>query len=214
MFSFIPEELENYVDSHCTPESALHEKLAADTRDNTKQPQMMVGNVEGLLLRTLVRATGAQRVLEIGTFTGYSALTMAMGLPDDGVLITCDIDPDATAIARSFWDRSPHGSKIQLRLGPALETIATLDEPLDLVFVDADKPNYINYWDALVPRIRHNGVIVVDNVLWSGRVIDPVEDQEEDTRAIVAFNEHIRSDDRVEHVVLSVRDGITVAVRI
>jgi len=208
MFSFIPEELENYVDSHCTPESALHEKLAADTRDNTKQPQMMVGNVEGLLLRTLVRATGAQRVLEIGTFTGYSALAMAEALPEDGTLITCDIDPKATAIARRYWEQSPHGAKIDLRLGPALETIEAVAGPLDMVFIDADKVSYIDYWEAVVPRVRKGGLIVADNVLWSGRVLDP---DEPDAEALAAFNDHVAADGRVEQVMLLIRDGITVA---
>jgi len=213
MLSLFPEAIEQYAREHSSAEDPLFHELAKATHEKTDMPQMMVGNTEGILLRSLVRMSGARRILEVGTFTGYSALAMAVGLPDDGVLVTCDIDPDATAIAQSFWDRSPHGSKIQLRLGPALETITALEEPLDLVFIDADKQNYINYWDACVPRLRPNGVIVVDNVLWSGRVIDPAEDQEDETRAIVAFNKHVRSDNRVEHVMLSVRDGITVAVR-
>jgi len=208
MLSFIPEELEKYVVSHCTPESALLEKLAADTRDNTQQPQMMVGNVEGLLLRALVRATGAHRVLEIGTFTGYSALAMAEGLPDDGTLITCDVDPEATAIARRYWEQSPHGAKIDLRLGPALETIQSLAGPLDMVFIDADKASYVDYWEAVVPRVRKGGLIVADNVLWSGRVLAP---DEPDAEALAAFNDHVAADGRVEQVMLPIRDGITVA---
>jgi caffeoyl-CoA O-methyltransferase len=208
MLSFIPEDLENYVVSHCTPESALLEKLAADTRDNTKQPQMMVGNVEGLLLRALVRATGAHRVLEIGTFTGYSALAMAEGLPEDGTLTTCDVDPEATAIARRYWEQSPHGAKIDLRLGPALETIEALAGPFDMVFIDADKASYIDYWEAVVPRVRKGGLIVADNVLWSGRVLAP---DEPDAEALAAFNDHVAADGRVEQVMLPIRDGITVA---
>jgi caffeoyl-CoA O-methyltransferase len=208
MLSFIPEELDSYVTTHSTPESALHQQLAKETRDSTDQPQMMVGNIEGLLLRTLVRAAGARRVLEIGAFTGYSALAMAEGLPDDGTLITCDIDPAATAIARRYWSQSPHGDKIDLRLGPALETISGIDGPLDLVFIDADKVSYIDYWEAVLPKVRMGGLVVADNVLWSGRVVAP---DDPDSRALAAFNDHVTADGRVEQVMLPIRDGITVA---
>jgi caffeoyl-CoA O-methyltransferase len=208
MLSYIPEDLDAYITRHCSPESDLHLELAAETRRDTDQPQMMVGHIEGLFLRALVRATGARRVLELGTFTGYSALAMAAGLPDDGVVITCDVDHSTTAIARRYWEKSPHGSKIDLRLGPALETIATIDETLDMVFIDADKANYINYWEAVVPKVRRGGVIVVDNVLWGGRVLNPKEPNDV---AIAAFNDHAAGDDRVELVVLPVRDGITLA---
>ena len=205
---FISDELDAYAIARSTPESALSRELAEITRADSANPQMMIGNTEGLFLRALVRATGARRVLEIGTFTGYSALAMAGGLPEGGKLITCDIDADSTAIARSFWARSPHGNKIELRLGPALDTIKGLDGPFDLVFIDADKGGYIDYWDAVVPRMRKGGLIVADNVLWSGRVLDP---QEPDDRALAAFNEHVSVDGRVEQVMLPVRDGITVA---
>jgi caffeoyl-CoA O-methyltransferase len=133
---------------------------------------------------------------------------MAEGLPEDGKLITCDIDPDSTTIARAFWARSPHGARIELRLGPALDTINGLDGPFDLVFIDADKGGYIDYWEAVVPIVRKDGVIVADNVLWSGRVLDP---REPDDKALAAFNEHVAADGRVEQVMLPVRDGITVA---
>jgi len=205
---FISDEIEAYADARSTPESALCRELAEETRAKATNPQMMIGNTEGLFLRALVRATGARRVLEIGTFTGYSALAMAGGLPEDGNLITCDIDPDSTAIARAFWARSPYGARIELRLGPALDTIHGLDGPFDLAFIDADKGGYIDYWEAIVPIVRKGGVIVADNVLWSGRVLDP---QEPDDKALAAFNKHVAADDRVEQVMLPVRDGITVA---
>jgi caffeoyl-CoA O-methyltransferase len=205
---FISDEIEAYADARSTPESALCRELAEETRAKATNPQMMIGNTEGLFLRALVRATGARRVLEIGTFTGYSALAMAGGLPEDGKLITCDIDPESTAIARAFWARSPYGARIELRLGPALDTIHGLDGPFDLAFIDADKGGYIDYWEAIVPIVRKGGVIVADNVLWSGRVLDP---QEPDDKALAAFNKHVAADDRVEQVMLPVRDGITVA---
>jgi caffeoyl-CoA O-methyltransferase len=146
--------------------------------------------------------------LEIGTFTGYSALMMAEGLPGDGRLVTCEINPKAAEIARRYFAKSPHGHKIEIRLGAALETIATLAEPLDIVFIDADKTNYLNYYEACVPLLRPGGLIVADNVLWSGKVIDPNDD---DTRAIVAFNERVQADPRVENVCLTVRDGMMLA---
>jgi caffeoyl-CoA O-methyltransferase len=211
MLSFIPDDVKAYVAAHSTPEPDYHSELAEETRRNTNSPQMMVGHIEGLLLRALVRATAARRVLEIGTFTGYSALAMAAGLPDDGVVITCDVDPDATAIARKHWARSPHGGKIDLRLGPALETIESLDDPLDLVFIDADKERYVDYWEAVVPKVRDGGLIVTDNVLWSGRVLDP---REPEAKAIAAFNDLVVRDDRVEVVMLPVRDGVSLAVKL
>jgi len=210
MISFIPEKIEAYAEAHSTPEPALFVELAAATRAQTTQPQMMVGHLQGMLLKNLVRLSGAKRVLEIGTFTGYSTLAMAEGLPDDGVLVTCDVDPKATAIARSFWDRSPHGRKIALKLAPALDTIATLQDGIDVVFIDADKRNYIRYWDACLPKVRAGGVLLADNVLWSGAVLDPKTD---DDRALAAFNEHVMRDARVELVMLPIRDGITLAVK-
>ncbi len=210
MIAFIPEKIEAYAAAHSMPESPLFAELAATTRAQTTQPQMMVGPLEGALLKNLVRMTGAKRALEIGTFTGYSALSIAEGLPDDGTLITCDIDPKATAIARSFWERSPHGRKITLKLAPALDTIATLAGPIDLVFIDADKKNYVRYWEACVPKVRSGGVLLADNVLWSGAVLDPKTD---DDRALAAFNQHVQKDARVDVVMLTVRDGVTVAVK-
>jgi caffeoyl-CoA O-methyltransferase len=210
MISLIPENIDAYALAHSTPESALFAELATVTRAQTTLPQMMVGHTEGLLLKFLVRVSGARRVLEIGTFTGYSALSMAEGLPDDGSIVTCDVDPKATTIAQSFWDRSPHGQKIALKLAPALDTIATLAGPIDLVFIDADKTNYVRYWDACVPKMRAGGLLVTDNVLWSGRVLDP---KEADDQALAAFNEHVLRDPRVELVMLPIRDGITLALK-
>lgn len=203
-----PEPIETYATQHAPEEAELLHALARETYATMERPQMQVGRLEGGLLRLLVRAVRAQRVLEIGTFTGYSALAMAEGLPEDGALITCDIDAATAAVAQRYFDQSPHGKKIQLRVGPALETIAKLKGLFDLVFIDADKPNYQNYWDAVMPKVRSGGLIIVDNVLWSGRVLDP---QDVNSRAIAAFNASVRSDPRTESVLLPVRDGITLA---
>ena len=204
----IPQDIDDYSLQHSSPEHPLLAELAAVTRARTERPHMMTGHVEGSLLRTLVQVSGARRVLDIGTFTGYSALSMAMGLPADGRVITCDIDFEATQIARDFWARSPHGAKIELRMGPALETIAGLEAPFDLVFIDPDKSGYIGYWDAVIPKVRSGGLILADNVLFYRQVLDP---KEPNAHAIVAFNEHVLKDDRVELVMLTVRDGVTLA---
>ena len=198
---------DEYAERHTTPGGELFERLAAETREKTTAPQMMVGRVEGGFLAALVRLTGANRILELGTFTGYSSISMASALADDGRIVTCDVDPEATAIARRYMDESGHGDKIEIKLGPALETIATLEGPFDIVFIDADKPNYEAYYEAVLPLLAENGLVIADNVLWSGRVVEP--DGDASTEAIKAFNEHVRSDDRVVSVMLTVRDGMT-----
>ena len=210
MLTFVPEAIERYCEAHTTPEPPVFESLAKETRDKTELPQMQVGLVEGMFLKCLVRAMGARRVLEIGTFTGYAALMMAEGLPDDGEIITLDIDEKALAIARAHWDRNLHGGKITSVIGRADESLKSIDGPLDLVFIDADKQSYIRYWDDVVPKVRSGGLIVVDNVLWGGAVLDP---KEEDDHAIVAFNEHVLRDGRVELVMMTIRDGVTVACK-
>ena len=169
---------------------------------------MLTGTIEGRLLEVLVRLSGARRVLEIGTFSGYSALSMAAALPPDGRIDTCEVDERNAEVARRYFARSPHGDRITLHLGPALETIARLEGGFDLVFVDADKVNYLNYYEAVLPRLTERGLIVADNTLWSGRVARPDED-DESTRALREFNDHVRADERVVCVQLTVRDGVT-----
>jgi caffeoyl-CoA O-methyltransferase len=208
MESFIVEAVEQFAHDHTKPESDLFRKLRDETYAEMSSPQMQVGRIEGRFLKMLVRLTGARRILEIGMFTGYSALMMAEGLPDDGRLITCDVNPKAEAIARRYFDESPNGHKIEIRMGPALETIKTLTEPIDMVFIDADKTNYSNYYEACLPLLKPGGLIVADNVLWSGRVLNPESD---DDHAIVAFDKLVQSDSRVENVCLTVRDGIMLA---
>jgi len=206
--SFIVDpKIEDYAEQHTSPDGELFERLTKETIEKTTAPQMMVGRIEGQFLATLVRLRGARRILELGTFTGYSSISMASALPPDGTIITCDVDPEATGIARRYMDESGYGDRIEIRLGPALETIETLDGPFDLVFIDADKPNYKAYYEAVLPLLAENGLVIADNVLWSGRVVE--DDDDESTRAIKEFNEHVRNDERVTSVMLSVRDGMT-----
>ena len=208
MPDIVPEVIEAYIEAHTSERTAVFHDLERETREKMAAFTMQVGKVEGGFLKMLAQITRAKRVLEVGTFTGYSALCFAEGLPDDGRVITCDIDPEATEMAKRYWAQSPHGKKIESRLGPAIETIASLDGAFDLVFLDADKQNYVNYYEAALPKVPAGGLIVADNVLWSGRVVNPTDELD---IAVDRFNKHVRNDVRVECVMLSVRDGITLA---
>ncbi len=208
MIRFVPEDIEKYAEAHAEPVDPLLDELREETFRTMADPQMQVGRVEGTFLKLLVRMSGARRALEIGMFTGYSGLMIASGLPEDGTLTTCDVNPKAEAVARRYFARSPHGKKITIRMGPALETIRTLSPPIDFVFLDADKVNYPHYYEAVLPLMPSGGLLVADNVLWSGKVLHP---KDESDRAIVVFNECVAKDPRVEKVLLTVRDGMTIA---
>ncbi|MGH1342170.1 MAG: O-methyltransferase [Nannocystales bacterium] len=211
MLTLLSPDLATYVEDHAPAEAALLTELKEATYGQLEDPQMQVGRVEGALLRLLAMTVGARRVVEIGTFSGYSTLSLAAGVAEGGQVITCDIDPVATDLAKTFWRRSAHGHKINLRLGPALDTLETLardDEPIDLAFIDADKTSYEAYWEALVPMMRVGGLIVADNTLWSGKVLHPEEPSD---HALVSFNARVRADTRVDAVLLSVRDGVMLA---
>ena len=212
--SLLSDELETYVRLHCQAEDKLLQELRAETQKTLKYPQMQVGPVEGALLRLLVSISGVSNVLEIGTFSGYSALCMAAALPDNGRLVTCDIDPVATAVAQRYFNRSPYGNRITLCIGDAItsvESMAVQGETFDMVFLDADKKRYVDYWDRVLPMIPAGGLISADNTLWSGRVLAPVTDTD---HGIIRFNDHVVADTRVEQVMLPIRDGVTVCRRI
>jgi caffeoyl-CoA O-methyltransferase len=206
----LSEKIEEYSERHTRELSDLHERLWQETHEKTSSPGMMVGPIEGALLRLLVRLTAAKRVLEIGMFTGYSALAMAAALPEDGQLITCDVNPETSEIARRYFASSPHGHKIEIKLGPAKETLKNLQGPFDLCFIDADKQGYGAYYDACIDLVRRGGLIVLDNMLQSGRVLNPADPA---SRIIAALNDRIQRDERVENVLLPIRDGIMLAYR-
>lgn len=211
MPNILDEALAAYVHEHTSAPDPIFDRLREETYAKLELPQMQVGRVEGAFLRMIVQLSGARRVLEVGTFSGYSALSMASGLAADGQIITCDIDPVATEVARRYFDQSPWGDKIEIRLGPAIETIRQLAADgarFDLVFIDADKGGYIDYYEAVMPLLPSGALIIADNTLWSGKVLDPQSDSD---HAIVAFNRHVRADERVDHVLLSVRDGMMLA---
>ncbi|HEY1371790.1 MAG TPA: class I SAM-dependent methyltransferase [Candidatus Binatia bacterium] len=206
----VPEEIEAYAERHTRGMSDLHATVWKDTYEKTKSPRMMVGPLEGAFLRLLVRITAAKRVLEIGMFTGYSALAWAEALPEGGRLVTCDVNPETTKMAQGYFEKSPHGHKIEVRLGPALDTLKTLQGPFDICFIDADKTGYDAYYDACLPLTRQGGLIVLDNMMQAGKVLNPTDDR---VRAVDALNKRIQKDPRVENVLLPVRDGIMLAYK-
>jgi caffeoyl-CoA O-methyltransferase len=205
-------EIEQYAEAHTTPHEPLLEELAAETRATLPDPEMLSGPVLGRLLELLVFASGARRVLEIGTYSGYSTLSMARGLPPDGRIDTCELEERRAEVARRYIARSPYRDRIRVHVGPAQETLARLEGPFDFVFIDADKTGYDAYYEAVLPKLAPRGLIVFDNTLQSGRVVDAPEEGE-GTRAIVALNRKLRDDPRVACVLLTVRDGVTVVRR-
>jgi caffeoyl-CoA O-methyltransferase len=200
--------IDGYAEAHTTPPPELLQRLWDETHATLDAPQMLTGPVAGRLLEFLVYTSNAERVLEIGTFSGYSALSMAPGLRPGGRIDTCEISERHAAVAQRYFAESPYGDRITLHLGPALETIDRLEAEFDFVFIDADKQGYVDYYEAVLPRLSARGFIAADNTLSSGRVLDD-EPESEPARAIKAFNEHVRSDPRVVSVMLTVRDGIT-----
>lgn len=205
MRDFIDGGIESYARDHTRPEPPLLIDLIARTHQSMDSPQMLTGRVEGRFLKLLVQLFQPRLILEIGMFTGYSALSMAEGLPEDGRLITCDIDPKARDIAQAAFDASPVGSRIEIRMGPALNTIRQLKQAIDFSFIDADKKAYPVYYEEILARTRPGGVIVMDNMFLSGRVLDPQDDA---ARAVDKLNRDIAADERVENVLLTIRDGV------
>jgi caffeoyl-CoA O-methyltransferase len=201
----IDKAIEDYASQMTQEEPENLQKLIAQTHDVLKYPEMLTGRIEGRFLKFIVQFVQPGLVLEVGTFSGYSALSMAEGLTENGKIITCDIDTKAQEIAQAAFDASPVGHKIELRMGPAIDTIRQLTQTIDLAFIDADKENYPLYYEEILERTRSGGVIVIDNTLWSGRVLNP---QDVDSKAVARLNEIIHKDNRIENVLLTVRDGI------
>ena len=212
MSFIVTEEIDDYAAAHTTPPPEYLSELAEETRATLRSPQMLTGTVEGRFLEFLVYATQAKRVLEFGTYSGYSAISMAAALPPGGHIDTCEIEEKHASVAQRYIDEAGYSDRITIHLGPAVETVEQLEGEFDFVFIDADKPNYVNYYEAVLPRLSERGLIAADNTLWSGRVLDESDDSD-GTTAIRAFNEHVRGDDRVVSVMLTVRDGVTLIRR-
>ena len=210
----VAEAVEAYAAAHTTPSAPFLQALATETRETLASPQMLTGEIEGRFLEFIVFLAQPGLVVEIGTYSGYSALSMAGALPAGGRIVTCELDPERVTFARRHIEAAGFAERIEVRQGPALQTLATLDGPFDLVFIDADKAGYQRYYEAVLPKLSERGLIVIDNVLWSGRVAEPESDDDtESTRALRAFNDHVAADERVVGVMLSVRDGVTLVRR-
>ena len=209
MKDLITTEIYAYAEAHSVPESEVCRRLREETYRSVDCPQMVVGALEGAFLKIMTQIVGAKRVLEIGTFTGYSALCFAEALSEDGTVLTCDIDEETTKFAKSFWAQSPAGQKIESRIAPALETMNQLDRQFDVIFIDADKINYLNYYQRGLDLLESTGVMLIDNVLWGGDVIiHPPSD--ESTAAIQDLNRTVTADHRVSSVLVTIRDGVLV----
>ncbi|MDQ6751793.1 MAG: class I SAM-dependent methyltransferase [Actinomycetota bacterium] len=204
--------IDRYIEEHTTRPEPHLAALAKETRASLEAPQMLTGAVEGRFLEMLVWAAAPRLVLELGTYSGYSALAMAPALPERGRIVTCELDDERADFAQRHIDASPYAQLIEIRRGPGLEAIASLEGPFDLVFIDADKQNYVNYYEAVLPKLGPRGLIVADNTLWSGAVADE-SDHEGAVDAIRAFNDRVYADERVRCVMLSVRDGVTLIRR-
>lgn len=203
--TFIDAQIEEYAQAHTRAEPELLIELITKTHALMDSPQMLTGRLEGRFLKLLVQIARPRLVLELGMFTGYSALSMAEGLPEEGKIITCDIDPQARAVAQAAFDASPFGKKIEIRMGPAIDTIRRIREPIDFSFIDADKQGYPLYYEEILERTRPGGLILMDNMFLSGRVLYP---QDQAAKAVAQLNLSIANDDRVENVLLTIRDGV------
>ncbi|WP_420151537.1 O-methyltransferase [Spirosoma sp.] len=207
---FLPADISSYAETYTSPESALLYQLNRNTRAHVMAPRMLSGHMQGRFLSMISWMIRPRCILEIGTYTGYSALCLAEGLTEDGRLITIDHNEELEGFARSYWQQSPLNDKIDFRLGLASDIRPLLDDTFDLVFIDADKRNNSLYFDLIIDKVRPGGFILADNVLWSGKVVTPIKPADLDTIAVMAFNQKIQDDSRVENVLLPVRDGMMV----
>ena len=207
---FLEEKLEEYINEHSSPESQVLYDLNRQTHLNILQPRMLSGHLQGRVLSMLSHMIRPKRILEIGTYTGYAALCLAEGLQKGGELITLDINYKLEDMVNKFVKKAGFEDKIKMKVGNALELIPKLDKNFDLVFIDADKTNYANYYDLLIDDLPTGAFLIADNVLWSGKVTEPIKNEDEDTAALKAFNEKILNDERVENVLFPIRDGLMV----
>jgi len=207
---FLPEKLEQYVEEHTANESDVLADLNRTTWSKVLQPRMLSGHLQGRVLSTFSHMIKPKYILEVGTYTGYSALCLAEGLQDGGKLHTIDINEEMEDMVKSYTDKAGMNDKIEFHVGNALEIIPELDLPWDIVFIDADKENYSNYYDLVIDRMPSGSYIIADNVLWSGKVLEETDPKDEETKALKAYNEKVMADERVENVLFPVRDGLMV----
>lgn len=208
---FIPQKLDDYVVAHSQQEPDLLQKLTRETYQKILQPRMLSGAFQGRILSMISKLINPKNILEIGTYTGYSALCLAEGMQTDGELHTIDVNEELVDFQRKYFDNSDYGKQIHQHLGSAVDIIPTLSTTFDLVFIDADKPNYVNYFHAIIDKMNSGGIILSDNVLWSGKVLEPLKPNDESTRILLDYNKLLNEDSRVETVLLPIRDGLTIS---
>lgn len=208
---FISEELEHYVEQHCSPEPDLLQRLNKETYQKVLQPRMLSGHFQGRVLSMLSKLIRPERILELGTYTGYATLCLAEGLTASGELHSIDIKEELVNFQRKYFDASGYGNQIIQHIGPALEIIPTLEGPFDLVFMDADKENYIAYFHQILPKMKLGGIILSDNVLWSGKVVEPLQPNDKSTQVLLEYNQLLANHPNLETVLLPIRDGLTVS---
>lgn len=212
--NFLSPELENYIEQHSEAESELLRKLNRDTYAHVLAPRMLSGHLQGRVLAMLSRMIKPKQILELGTYTGYSALCLAEGLVKDGKLHTIDVNEELHDMVKSYVDDSPFKEQIKLYTGSAIDIIPQLDVVFDLVFIDADKENYSNYFDLIIDKVAKGGYIIADNVLWSGNVIKPAGQHDDETEHLIAFNKKVQEDVRVRNVLFPVRDGLMICEKV
>jgi O-methyltransferase family protein len=208
---FLSEDLENYANTHSQEEPALLRALNRETHLRVLQPRMLSGHLQGRFLSLLSKLIRPKYILEIGTFTGYATLCLAEGLAPEGVLHTIEVNEELQEIQNKYFAQSPYREQIVQHFAPALEVIPTLETGIDIAFIDADKKNYLNYLEAVLPKMSHEGVILSDNVLWSGKVVEPLKESDKHTQILMEYNQRLATDPRLETVLLPIRDGISIA---
>ena len=211
--NFLPQELDDYIVAHSAKEPELLQQLSRETNQKVLQPRMLSGHYQGRLLSMISKLVNPKAILEIGTYTGYSALCLAEGLKPVGILHTIDVNEELIDLQKKYFDASEYSGMIMQHLGDAVDLIPTMKESFDLVFIDADKPNYPKYYHLIIEKLNPGGVILSDNVLWSGKVVEPVQEDDESTKALLEYNKLLAEDDRLETVMLPVRDGLTISRR-
>lgn len=209
--NFLPDTIDQYASDHSQKEPQLLKELYKETWQKALIPRMISGHYQGRLLSMISKLVQPKSILEIGTYTGYSALCLAEGMTKEGILHTIDHNEELHDFQRKYFDRSPYSERIKQYTGEALEVISTLEGPFDLVFIDADKANYINYFKSIIDKMTSGGVILSDNVLWSGKVTETPGEKDDDTRVLIAYNKMINEDPRIETVLLPIRDGLTLS---
>jgi caffeoyl-CoA O-methyltransferase len=208
---FISEKLDDYIVKHSQKEPELLEALTRETYQKILQPRMLSGHYQGRVLSMISKLVNPKNILEIGTYTGYSALSLAEGMQKKGVLHTIDINEELVDFQRKYFDKSKYGNQIKQHLGSAIDIIPLIDIKFDLVFIDADKPNYVNYFNLIINKMNPGGIILSDNVLWSGKVIETLNQNDTSTKVLLDYNKLLKNDTRIETVLLSIRDGLTVS---